>query len=263
MIGDRQRVPRGRCLGQPAPQRGDVHVEGLGRPEPVLVPDVGHQRLPAHRDPGFGCEPRQQVELLGAQAAPPRPPTGTPPATVDDRPPDRARQVVVPGTGCRDADARGSAPAARRCRPAWSGSRPPRLPGRPSRPSPRRVRSASPRRTRLLCRSSRHTSTPSMSGSPRSSSTRSNAPRRPPQGAATGPCHVTVVAVRAQAGRQARRSSRRPPREEGDSWSQRRQDRARGTVGLPAAYLSVPDRRCGVAGRPARRSGGMRWPQCR
>jgi len=46
---------------------GDVHVQRLGRAEPVLVPDLGHDALPPHHATGLGDEQREEVELLGGQ----------------------------------------------------------------------------------------------------------------------------------------------------------------------------------------------------
>jgi hypothetical protein len=53
--------------GELATQREDMHVEGLGRAGPVLVPDLGHQSLPGERLAGVADQDAEQVELLGPQ----------------------------------------------------------------------------------------------------------------------------------------------------------------------------------------------------
>ena len=42
---------------------GDVHVESLGRPEPVWIPDLVHDPLPTQDLAGVGHQEVQQVEL--------------------------------------------------------------------------------------------------------------------------------------------------------------------------------------------------------
>src|SRR6185437_9337898 len=59
---------RGRgVVAELAPQPAHASVERLGRPEPVLVPDLGHQRLAANHAARALDQGRQQVELLAAQ----------------------------------------------------------------------------------------------------------------------------------------------------------------------------------------------------
>src|SRR5205814_1474145 len=53
-----------RILTELAAQPRDMHVERLGRPEPVLVPDLRHDLLAGDDAPRFSHQECQQVELL-------------------------------------------------------------------------------------------------------------------------------------------------------------------------------------------------------
>src|SRR5690349_21515571 len=52
---------------QLAPQPGDMHVEGLGGPPPLAVPDLPHDLLPRDHLARLVDQHRQQVELLGGE----------------------------------------------------------------------------------------------------------------------------------------------------------------------------------------------------
>src|SRR4051812_24290359 len=56
---------RGAALLELLAQPADGGVEGLGRPEPVLVPDLVHEALAGDDGTGLGVEHGQDVELLG------------------------------------------------------------------------------------------------------------------------------------------------------------------------------------------------------
>ena len=86
-------------LVEPAAEGGHVHVEGLGGAGPVLVPDVGHERLPAERGAGVGGQPGQQVELLGPQRNLPPAEQAAARGRVDGERADRVHRLRPAGPG--------------------------------------------------------------------------------------------------------------------------------------------------------------------
>ena len=74
-----------------------MDVQGLGRPKPVDVPHVSHQRLACDHAAGVPDQAQQQVELLAGEvelrvAAP-----GAPRSGIDTQVPDRQRRAVLGG----------------------------------------------------------------------------------------------------------------------------------------------------------------------
>src|ERR1700754_911586 len=77
-------------------QRSDVNVERLRRAEPVLVPDVRHQRLPTQRRLGLRSQAGQQVELLRTQLQLPPRDRRTTTGEVDDQVSDGSNRSSPP-----------------------------------------------------------------------------------------------------------------------------------------------------------------------
>src|SRR3984893_15010696 len=56
-----------RVVAELAPQPGDMHVQCLGRPPPLAVPDLTHDLLTGDHLPRVADQHAQQVELLGGE----------------------------------------------------------------------------------------------------------------------------------------------------------------------------------------------------